>query len=145
MKPLGDLAWRAAMVMNPLVLAFAVLTGLVLAAVAVSFVALFRAGSLAREAIERAQVNHAACTEAVESLRRECAQLGVRLSESRQPATVTDPAALKPGLNLSKRSQALRMHRRGVAPIEIASSLGVPLQEVDLLLKVHRIVISSIG
>ena len=49
----------------------------------------------------------------------------------------------KPGLNLSKRSQALRMHRRGEAPEQIAEALELPLQEVDLLLKVHRIVIEA--
>lgn len=58
-----------------------------------------------------------------------------------------EPAAagpVKPGLNLSKRSQALRMHRRGDQPSAIAAALEVPCQEIELLIKVHRIVLSSI-
>ena len=50
---------------------------------------------------------------------------------------------LRAGLNLSKRSQALRLYRQGEAPDRIAAALEVPLQEVDLLLKVHRIVIGK--
>ena len=50
---------------------------------------------------------------------------------------------LKPGLNLSKRSQALRMHRRGEAPAQIAAALNIPSQEVELLIKVQRIVLSN--
>lgn len=41
-------------------------------------------------------------------------------------------------LNLSKRSQALRMSRRGDPAERIAASLGIPRREVDLLLKVQR-------
>lgn len=61
-----------------------------------------------------------------------------------QAAVTILPAVPRPGMNLSKRSQALRMHRRGETPDQIAHALELPLQEVELLLKVHRIVISSI-
>jgi hypothetical protein len=47
-------------------------------------------------------------------------------------------------LNLSRRSQALRLHRRGESPSEIASTMGIPVQEVRLLIKVHEIVMSSV-
>ena len=53
------------------------------------------------------------------------------------------PAPLD-GLNLTKRAQVLRMHRRGDPPERIASLLEVPRQEVDLLIKVHRIIISQL-
>jgi hypothetical protein len=53
-------------------------------------------------------------------------------------------ASISPGLNLSKRAQALRMHRRGDPPGQIASVLDLPVQEVELLLKVQRIVLSNI-
>jgi hypothetical protein len=36
------------------------------------------------------------------------------------------------------------MHRRGEAPQKIAAALEIPRQEVELLLKVHRIVMSNI-
>ena len=60
------------------------------------------------------------------------------------PPVVPPPGLPKPGLNLSKRSHALRMHRRGEGAEQIASALELPRQEVDLLLKVHRSVLSSV-
>jgi hypothetical protein len=45
---------------------------------------------------------------------------------------------------MNKRSQVLRMQRRGDAPEQIAIALEVPLQEVDLLLKVQRIVLRNL-
>ena len=57
-------------------------------------------------------------------------------------AAVSSDGIPKPGLNLNRRSQALRMHRRGEASEQIAANLGVPRQEVDLLLKIHRIVMN---
>jgi hypothetical protein len=63
---------------------------------------------------------------------------------SQHPVAAQAAGPLKPGLNLSKRSQALRMHRRGDSLEQIGAALEIPLQEVDLLLKVHRIVLSTI-
>jgi hypothetical protein len=40
------------------------------------------------------------------------------------------------GINLSKRVQALRMHRRGESVATIAAALQTPRGEIDLLLKV---------
>lgn len=60
-----------------------------------------------------------------------------------RPTAPLPPAAPKPGFNLGKRSQALRMHRRGDSPEQIAAALEISRQEVELLLKVHRIVLSS--
>jgi hypothetical protein len=145
-KLLADLAARSGLAANPLILPLALLYGLVLAAVTLSLAALVRARALVRDATQTAQADFAQCQAAVNSIRQELivlsAHLGAQLQEVRIDAA---PAGLpRPGLNLSKRSQALRMHRRGDAPAEIASALGVPLQEIDLLLKVHRIVISKI-
>jgi hypothetical protein len=50
---------------------------------------------------------------------------------------------LRSGINLSRRSQALRLHRRGETPEQIAASLMVPTGEVRLLLKVHRLVMEQ--
>ena len=47
------------------------------------------------------------------------------------------------GLNMTKRSQALRMHRKGDTAERIADILNIPLQEVDLLLKVNRIIVKN--
>jgi hypothetical protein len=40
---------------------------------------------------------------------------------------------------LSKRAQALRMHRRGEAVTSIAAALETPSNEVALMLKVHEL------
>ena len=76
----------------------------------------------------------------VESLSAEWHDIEDQLVNIRAAA----PAAPKIGLNLTKRAQALRMHRRGDPPAQIAALLDVPLQEVDLLLKVHRIILKSL-
>ena len=42
-------------------------------------------------------------------------------------------------MNLTRRSQVLRMARRGDNPEQIAAELGLPENEVQLLLKVQKI------
>ncbi len=41
-------------------------------------------------------------------------------------------------INLNSRTQILRMHRRGERPEQIAAALSLPLNEVQLLLKIHH-------
>jgi hypothetical protein len=57
--------------------------------------------------------------------------------------SVTDieerPGAAGPGLNLTRRAQALRMHRRGESVETIAAALSAPRNEIDLLLKLQTI------
>jgi len=62
-----------------------------------------------------------------------------RVSEEWNTALAAAPA---PGtaFQLNRRSQALRQFRRGDSPAKIASSLGMTGGEVELLLKVHKIV-----
>ena len=43
------------------------------------------------------------------------------------------------GLNLTNRTKALRMHRRGESVGSIAASLGVAQEEIELLLKLERL------
>ena len=131
--------------MNPLGLPGVVHGGPALAAVALSLVALWRARVLFRAASERAKAGQAQSEAALRALRESLNALAAQLREvQEQPALMVAPAVPKPGLNLSKRSQALRMHRRGDSPEQIAAALDVPVQEVELLLKVHRIVIGSL-
>jgi len=51
------------------------------------------------------------------------------------------PAMPKDGfsLNLTKRAQALRMYRRGETVASIAAALQTPSTEIELLLKVDRL------
>jgi hypothetical protein len=55
------------------------------------------------------------------------------------------PAPAASGLNLSKRGQVLQMHRRGQSADQIAVTLALPRTEVDLLLKIHRLVLEQTG
>lgn len=92
----------------------------------------------------RAQMDHELLSEQVESFRRSLNQLQSALAEREEAA----PAAVSPApaesMNISKRSQALRLHRRGESPATIAATLRLPLNEVELLLKVHRTVIGGL-
>ena len=132
--------------MNFPVLPFALLCGLVLAAVAVSFFAVFHANTLGRAAGERAGTAHGKLEAEVESMRQTIEGLTAQVQDvEQQPRLMAAAAMPKPGLNLTKRSQALRMHRRGDPADQIAAVLDIPLQEVDLLMKVHKIVIGCIA
>jgi hypothetical protein len=61
-----------------------------------------------------------------------------------QTGMLVPPAPSKSGLNLSKRTQVLRRHRAGEDSAGIATSLGLPRGEVELLIKVHRMVLEQI-
>src|SRR6185503_15869149 len=51
------------------------------------------------------------------------------------------PTPPRSGLNLTKRSQALQMFRRGETPQDIAAALSIPRNEVELLMKVQALTI----
>ncbi|MGJ5820734.1 hypothetical protein [Paludibaculum fermentans] len=72
-------------------------------------------------------------------------RLEVALQEAGEAAEA--PLMLPPlptaSMNINKRGQALRMHRRGETIEQIAATLQVPRSEVELLLKVHRAVIDQ--
>ena len=71
--------------------------------------------------------------------------LDERWNELSQISSVlVPPPPPRSGLNLNKRSQALERHRRGETPPEIAAALAIPRNEVELLVKVQRIVLSSL-
>jgi len=71
--------------------------------------------------------------------------LGERWEElSRVSELLVPPSPPRSGLNLNKRSQALQMLRRGETPEEIAATLAIPQNEVELLEKVQRIALSGI-
>jgi hypothetical protein len=49
------------------------------------------------------------------------------------------PSSPRPGMNLSRRVQALRLLRRGEDLGHIAAALGVPRKEVELVVRVHKL------
>ena len=55
-------------------------------------------------------------------------------------ATPSGSVATGNGVNNTLRSKVLKMHRLGQSPDRIAGALRVPKGEVDLLVKVHKIV-----
>jgi len=80
----------------------------------------------------------------MEALAARFESLQEQAAELRRLPVEAVPDAGRAALNLNKRAQVLRMHRRGDPPERIASLLEVPRQEVDLLIKVHRIIISQL-
>lgn len=73
----------------------------------------------------------------VEEFRRE-----LQCAEQRT-AQLVPPPPLRSGLNLNKRTQVIRMFRHGEAEAIIASKLGLPRNEVNLLLKVHKLAVNG--
>jgi hypothetical protein len=123
-----------------LVAAFLSLTGIALAVFAVWHVRALASsvGTTMEATFEESELR-------VEAFRERLDALALQFRElERQPAVTLSPGLPRPGMNVVKRSQALRMHRRGDRPEQIAAALELPRQEVDLLLKVHSIVIGSI-
>ena len=133
--------------MNPVPILWISITacGLGLAGVAAGFSALVLARRDTRLANRRAGEKHLEIQEAVAAVRHEMETYASRLTQFQEEAQAPAGAVAVPsGFNLNKRSQILRLNRRGEAPEQIAAALGVPRQEVDLVLKVHRIVLDSV-
>lgn len=78
-------------------------------------------------------------------VRGEITDLKSRLQEAEVRAELEVGATRPSGLNLNRRTQAIRLLRRGERPEQVSASLGMPTQEADLLLKVHRIVTAKMG
>jgi hypothetical protein len=77
-------------------------------------------------------------------LKSELTALSERISALESATHQGQPVlAIRSGMNLNKRTQALRQHRQGQAADQIAKSLDMPKAELDLLLKVQRLVSSS--
>src|SRR5690348_15202378 len=112
--------------MNYLVVALSILCGLILAGATISLFALRRVQRLSRDMNARAS---AAVTPAPKESDRELRQaveaIAAELNELRNSASAEppDPAGPRPGLNVTKRSQALRLHRRGESIEQIATAL----------------------
>ncbi len=125
-------------------LPLALLCGISLASAALSFLTLARLGILGGMAERRAHSQSGQLAPSVEAIGKAVESLSEEVRELRRQPSAAGPdgGGAKPGLNLSKRSQALRMHRRGDPPEQIAATLAVSRQEVDLLLKIHRIVMT---
>src|SRR6202142_3660317 len=66
--------------------------------------------------------------------------MNTRLHEAEQRASTPGvPIPARRSVNLSKRGQVVRLSRRGEPAETIATTLGLPRREVELLLKVHQV------
>jgi len=83
----------------------------------------------------------AASAGSLESQNKELRRALEELSERIQ--LLTPSLGPRAGMSLNKRSQVLRLARQGELPEQIAAALGLPQNEVDLLLKVHRAVVKA--
>jgi hypothetical protein len=89
---------------------------------------------------------HTAQESATVELKAEVAELGARMQDTEERSGIlVPPVAPKSGLNLNKRTQAIRMSRRGEQAEMIAAALSLPRREVELLLKVHGRMIYGAG
>ena len=131
--------------MTQIGMAIGVLYALALASLGLGLFVLLRAYGLQHASEKRAEATRAQCDAVFQALRGEIEACAERLRDLEQQSGAA-PAAFagKAGLNLTKRSQALRMHRLGESAVRIAAALEIPHEEVDLLLKVHRIVIGEL-
>lgn len=78
--------------------------------------------------------------EAQSTWQNQAAALESRLrSEEERASMLTPPAPPRSGFNLSKRTQVIRLSRRGEPVALIASTLQLPRAEVELLLKVEKL------
>ena len=132
--------------LDPQVAVQALLSVAVLAALAFSLLALLHSRSAARSVRSQWSSGRDEWDAALREMESNVNGLAAQVHDLQQqpampPAPLSPP---KPGLNLTNRSQALRMFRRGESPEQIAKSLEVPRQEIDLLLKVHRLVIRNL-
>lgn len=95
---------------------------------------------------KRAKAAESALTAALAAIRMSLDQARTEVRDiQEQTGMLVPPSPAQSGLNISKRGQALQMYRRGQAPEQIAASLSLPVREIDLLIKVHQIVLEQIG
>jgi hypothetical protein len=92
----------------------------------------------------RADSDRAAWKAALETQQEQLETLRTEIGELAGQHRSTQPPAMPVALNVSKRNHALRMGRSGQTAGQIAESLGIPQDEVRLLLKVHQIVLESV-
>lgn len=62
----------------------------------------------------------------------------IHSAEERSNTLSLPQISQKRSLNVSKRSQVIRLSRRGEPVETIAATLGLPRREVELLIKVHQ-------
>jgi len=142
MSALAWIAWSLEGVLHPLVFYALLAVGLGLCLYLFGTLKIELRGLLRRHLEDQQQFQ--ALETALSEARLALARLegDLRAVES-QTGMLVPPAPAPSGLNLSKRTQVLRRLRAGEDSAGIAASLGLPRAEVDLLIKVHRLVLQQ--
>ena len=131
--------------MTSLAIALGALALLTMLALVLAATALCQVRAVTRAIDELRKTAGAEAESLIPGLRSDVDGLAAQIHDMQQlPAPARVAAPPRSGLNLATRSQALRLHRHGNSASEIASTLEIPQQEVELLLKVHRIVIRNL-
>jgi|YelNatPaOPRAMG01_1025707.scaffolds.fasta_scaffold155708_2 DNA-binding NarL/FixJ family response regulator len=98
----------------------------------------------ARDVYLSQEKRHQTLQAAVDNLRSEVVALQAAVQETEQRAgMLVPPQPPQSGLNVNKRTQALRMYKSGEDAQAIARRLAIPEREVDLLIKVQRILLDA--
>jgi len=123
----------------------ALVTALAMAALAVSLYALYGAQKVCHAAQITMKTVREECSAAVEAAQTQYTVIASELESAKlQPAVEILPGTPRPSMNVTRRSQAIRLHRKGDSAERIAATLEVPRQEIDLLLKVHQLVLNNL-
>jgi DNA-binding NarL/FixJ family response regulator len=123
----------------------ALVTALAMAALGVSLYALYGAQKLCHAAHITMKTVREECAAAIEAAQTQYTVIAADLESAKlQPVVEILPGTPKPSMNVTRRSHALRLHRKGNSSEQIAVALEVPRQEVELLLKVHEIVLNNL-
>jgi hypothetical protein len=83
--------------------------------------------------------------ETVDGLSAAFEEIRARLDDAMQPPQSPTVWSGNASINLNRRGQVLRLFRRGDTSRQIASALSMRRGEVDLIVKVHRMVLNSAG
>ena len=130
--------------MDTLVFSLAVMCSIGLGGVALSFAAILQTSSSTRTLEQRSKARKAEMEAALEGAKEAVASLETKVHQIQERTSTSPPPAIpRAAFNICTRSLALRMHRRGESPSQIAAALQVPVQEVELLLRVHQIVLDN--
>ena len=91
--------------------------------------------SLKREVRAQARKNNTQLDQMREEIQAQAA------AQRPEPETSPDaaPVALRSGMNMSKRTQALRLLRRGEDVSHVCAALGASRREIELLIRVQKL------
>lgn len=127
----------------------AMVTLLAVVALAVSVYALLQSQKMFHAAKLTNKALREECAAALEQAQAQFQAIASAPETKTETERLPIPAEILPGvpkssMNVTRRSQALRLHRKGDSTEQIAAALEVPRQEVDLLVKIHQIVLNNL-